>query len=265
MEDNTLEEAVANFSVSQIPNDTSAPHPRFSLYKQKLSASSQAERRKLYLENQKIKRYDYQSKFRNLVYDDVSEPSEESMDFTVEKLAKKKRINKKYRDQLMLSEWLVEVPDDLCDNWMMLLCPVGKRTLVEASHGTTKSFSRSGFCVNHGFPSHLPGGHKKQRSSHGLTLLDCIFDEKKRIYFILDVICWNGHYVYESDTEFRFYWIKTKLEEIPDLNEKSNSNPVSILLRRKYSCSQIIQKFAKHMLENNIFAESFTKQMLVLL
>jgi hypothetical protein len=32
--------------------------------------------------------------------------------------------------QLMLSEWMVEVPDDVAQNWFAVVCPVGKRCLV---------------------------------------------------------------------------------------------------------------------------------------
>ncbi len=33
----------------------------------------------------------------------------------------------------MQSEWLVDVPIDLSLEWVMVLCPTGKRTLVIAS------------------------------------------------------------------------------------------------------------------------------------
>lgn len=33
----------------------------------------------------------------------------------------------------MLSEWLVDVPVDLEQEWMVVVCPVGKRALVVAS------------------------------------------------------------------------------------------------------------------------------------
>lgn len=35
--------------------------------------------------------------------------------------------------QLMLSEWLVDVPADLEQEWLVVVCPVGKRALVVAS------------------------------------------------------------------------------------------------------------------------------------
>lgn len=41
-----------------------------------------------------------------------------------------------YQNQIMLSEWLVEVPDDFENNWLALPCPPGKRCLVVASRVT---------------------------------------------------------------------------------------------------------------------------------
>lgn len=33
----------------------------------------------------------------------------------------------------MLSEWLIDVPSDLGQEWIVVVCPVGKRALVVAS------------------------------------------------------------------------------------------------------------------------------------
>ena len=38
----------------------------------------------------------------------------------------------------MLSEWLVEVPSDFADEYLMVLCPWGKRCLVVASRVSRK-------------------------------------------------------------------------------------------------------------------------------
>jgi hypothetical protein len=47
--------------------------------------------------------------------------------------SKRSLINPEYADVLMFSEWLEEVPNDLEDKWIMVICPVGKRCLVVAS------------------------------------------------------------------------------------------------------------------------------------
>lgn len=39
--------------------------------------------------------------------------------------------------QLMLSEWLVEIPEDLAQEWLLVLCPVGRRNLLIAANVST--------------------------------------------------------------------------------------------------------------------------------
>lgn len=41
--------------------------------------------------------------------------------------------------QLMLSEWLVDVPSELDTDWLMVVCPMGKRSLIVASKVRTLS------------------------------------------------------------------------------------------------------------------------------
>ena len=60
--------------------------------------------------------------------DEDEETPTESMDTYVvnEYYEKKIRVRKSYKKQLMLSEWLVQVPDDLFINWTMVAVPEGK-------------------------------------------------------------------------------------------------------------------------------------------
>jgi snurportin-1 len=138
---------------------------------------------------------------------------------------KQKRLGP-YKDQLMLSEWLVDIPADFSTQWLLVVCPVGKRGLVIASKGLTSVYTKSGHCVNR-FPSALPGGSRKTGSKvTDYCILDCIYHEPTRTYYVLDVMCWRGHPVYDSETEFRFYWARTKLAEQEAITEYSRSNPV---------------------------------------
>ena len=41
--------------------------------------------------------------------------------------------------QLMLSEWLIDVPSDLGQEWIVVVCPVGKRSLIVASQVSSRS------------------------------------------------------------------------------------------------------------------------------
>jgi snurportin-1 len=133
-----------------------------------------------------------------------------------------------YKGQVMLSEWMVDVPEDLETSWTLVLCPVGKRCLVVTSRGETKAYARNGYLMRT-FGSQLPGGNKSKLNHYKeYCVLDCIFSEVEKTFYILDIIAWNGMSFYESETEFRFYWIKTKLEEeLPEIGVKTESNPYS--------------------------------------
>ena len=58
-----------------------------------------------------------------------SENGIEAMDWVPPKV----KVPRTYKDQIMLSEWLVEVPEDFETNWLVVPCPIGKRCLVVAS------------------------------------------------------------------------------------------------------------------------------------
>ena len=152
-------------------------------YKATFNATSdQEKRRKISLANQRRKRTDLVESGRRI------EP-------TVLK------IESDY--ELMLSEWFKDVPPDFDTLWRMLVCPVGKRSLVIAKSGATKVYTRKGIRVNT-FQSGLPGGSHDCYS--GVTVLDAIFCRDETTYFVLDVLSWNSHSMLECETEFR--WVK---------------------------------------------------------
>ena len=157
-----------------------------------------------------------------------------SMLFQKEATKTKKRKKKKkffpYRNQLMLSEWLVDVPKDFEEKWFMFVCPVGKRSLVVSAKGTTSAYSRLGKCIKN-FPSLLPGGcAKTHRQARDYCILDCIFYEGTQTYYVLDIMCWGGHPVYDSDTEFRAFWKATKIRDDADkLCKYSRFNPLPFI------------------------------------
>lgn len=248
MEDVT-EALAASFQVSDVPNSTATSHPRFSQYKMKSKVPCQTERRKKLLELQKQKRYDYVNHARRLAENDWSldqrddglvlmdashRLDNEEMEWMVQ-YCKPPRF---YKDQLMLSEWLVEVPDDLDTEWKLVLCPEGKRCLIVAAKGKTIAYTKSGCRINT-FPSALPGGNRQQHSNFRVySILDCIFDIKIQTYYVLDVLCWNGLPVLDSETEFRFYWLHTKMEEISELGQRSKTNQYCFLPLPNYSCNR---------------------------
>nr|XP_040129921.1 snurportin-1 isoform X2 [Ictidomys tridecemlineatus] len=236
-----LSQALASsFSVSQDLNSTAAPHPRLSQYKSKYSSLEQSERRRRLLELQKLKRLDYVNHARRLAEDDwtgVESEEEDKKDDEEMDIDTGKKLPKRYANQLMLSEWLIDVPSDLGQEWIVVVCPVGKRALIVASRGSTSAYTKSGYCVNR-FSSLLPGGNRRNSTNaKEYTILDCIYSEVNQTYYVLDVMCWRGHPFYDCQTDFRFYWMHSKLPEEEGLGEKTTLNPFKFVGLKNFPCT----------------------------
>lgn len=241
----------ASFAVSQEPCSTAAQHPRLAQYKSKTSVLEQSERRRRFLELQKSKRLNYVNHARRLADGDWTGDdsdgeqdmekqegrAEQEEDDSEEMEVEKRRLPKHYANQLMLSEWLVDVPSELDTEWLLVVCPVGKRSLIIASKGSTAAYTKSGYCVNR-FPSLLPGGNRHNSAmGKDYTILDCIYSEVDRTYYILDVMCWRGHPVYDCPTDFRFYWLQSKMQEADGLSEIAKRNPFRFVSLQSSDCS----------------------------
>ncbi|XP_005816523.1 snurportin-1 [Xiphophorus maculatus] len=247
----------SSFAVSKEPNSTAAPHPRLAQYKSKYSVLEQSERRRRFLDLQKTKRLNYVNHARRLADGDWTGPDsdgEDDMDKQEDRErqqeeeeegmeVERRKLPKHYANQLMLSEWLVDVPPDLDSDWLMVVCPVGKRSLIVASKGSTAAYTKSGYCVSR-FPSLLPGGNRHNSAmGKDYTILDCIYSEVDRTYYILDVMCWRGHPVYDCPTEFRFYWLQSKVQETDGLSKIAKRNPFRFVSLQSTDCrAESIQK-----------------------
>ncbi|XP_004245449.1 uncharacterized protein [Solanum lycopersicum] len=119
-----------------------------------------------------------------------------------------------FAKQLMLPEWMIDVPDKLNTDWYVFARPAGKRCFVVSSNGTTISRLRNGVLL-HRFPSALPNGARTNNSkaAQSYCILDCIFHESDETYYVIDGVCWAGISLYECTAEFRFFWLNSKLAE----------------------------------------------------
>eukprot|EP00741_Cyanophora_paradoxa_P001737 tig00000073_g1684.t1 len=133
-----------------------------------------------------------------------------------------RELARMYSQQLMIPEWINEVPQDLRERWLVAARPEGRRCLVIASAGKTVSRLRSGALLAR-FPSALPGG-RRGPGGDGYSILDCVYHEADATYYVLDLMCWRGYSLYDCDTEFRFFWLHTKLAECAGLGEAGPAN-----------------------------------------
>ncbi|CAK9800253.1 SNUPN [Anthophora plagiata] len=151
-----------------------------------------------------------------------SEEDEYEGDMEIEENEKKKyhssKRHKYYANQLMMSEWMLEVPQDFLDKWIIVPCPQGKRTLVVACKGITKAYNKRGNQLGK-FYSALPGGNSSEHRS-SCTIIDCLWIKQQKAYFVLDVLAWSNQSLMNCDTEFRFFWLKSQLQEIEELQKR---------------------------------------------
>ncbi|PKK25431.1 snurportin 1 [Columba livia] len=187
------------------------------------------------------RRLDYVNHARRLAEDDWAGLESEGEDKEGEDAEEEemdvdtgKKLPKRYANQVggCLSPWV----GSECERGVVV-CPVGKRALVVASRGSTAAYTKSGFCVNR-FPSLLPGGNRHNSTSEKVyCILDCIYNEAAQTYYILDVMCWRGHPVYDCQTDFRFFWLFSKIQEEEGLGEKSRINPFKFVGLQNFPCS----------------------------
>jgi len=158
--------------------------------------------------------------------DDVDGNGENKVAFKKNKYKYKKR-SKPPPTRVMLSEWLITKPDDFEDKWIGVLCPAGRRTIVVASRGRTRVYSRTGEHLG-SFVSLLPGG-RRVAGSRGVTLLDCIWSDEAKVFYVLDLICWNSHSCMNCDTEYRQFFLASKFSENQELISANGSNHIAFM------------------------------------
>ncbi|XP_029667445.1 snurportin-1 [Formica exsecta] len=200
--------------------------------------SHQEERRKLLLEYQKKYRNEAfniaRGIFQEIYFSELK--NEESMD--VEECSSQSRCPQRYKkkNRMMLSEWMIDVPQDFSESWFMVPCPVGKRTRLVSGRGITKAYSRTGLLCNT-FPSALPGGNSDADMRHS-AIVDCIWVKNQQVYYILDVLYWGILPFTNCEAEFRLYWINNKIRETKDFEESdADTNKYPILSLQNINCN----------------------------
>ncbi|KAG6488993.1 snurportin-1-like [Zingiber officinale] len=142
--------------------------------------------------------------------------------------------------QLMLPEWMIDIPPKLDRDWYVFARPAGNRCFVVSSNGTTISRLRNGSVLHH-FPSSLPNGSRTRDSSgpaSSYCVLDCIFHEPDQTYYVIDMVCWRDYSLYDCTAEFRFFWLNSKLAESGACNSPSTYHRYRFSVVPIYDCNQ---------------------------
>ncbi|PVD20219.1 hypothetical protein C0Q70_20715 [Pomacea canaliculata] len=143
------------------------------------------------------------------------------------------------RHDVMMSVIMEKIPERFAEDWIGVICPVAKRRIVVAYNGSTCSYNKLGV-LDRKFQSRLPGGNTlfvQVIKNNDMCILDCLHLKAERTFYVLDVMHWKQMPYYESETDFRFHWIKDKLAEIP-LNLVDEQNEYMFKNLSRFPCTQ---------------------------
>ncbi|KAL0925388.1 hypothetical protein M5K25_003714 [Dendrobium thyrsiflorum] len=172
---------------------------------------------------------------------EASSPTVRHLDFVQASKLKGSAARHWFARQLMLTEWMIDVPPNLDRDWYVFARPAGKRCFVVSSNGSTVSRLRNGSVLHH-FPSSLPNGARTKEisaPSHVYCILDCIFHEPDQTYYVIDMVCWRGYSLYDCSAEFRFFWLNSKLSETGACNPPSTYHRYRFSVVPIYDCNPI--------------------------
>ncbi|CAB3239863.1 unnamed protein product [Arctia plantaginis] len=156
-----------------------------------------------------------------------------------------------YKNVLMMSEWMIEKPEDFNENWFVIPCPKGMRTLLVACNGNTKFYTKHG-TFRSACHTALPGGNPLDpNSSTRCVVLDCFHVESTNTMYVLDLLAWNNQPMSDGETEFRHFWMKTHIEDIPDLKTINPKNKIIFDILPKIDCTR--ESFNKFMMTLPLF------------
>ncbi|XP_039277511.1 snurportin-1 isoform X1 [Nilaparvata lugens] len=245
-----MEEIERSFS-SLKSDDKETLDEHKQLYKSRPNPKlSQEERRKSLLALQKEKRQKLLNENRELeeishLKRKISDVWKQEIDFIEQRKSEREdwfKQTHRYKNTLMLSEWFLEIPDNFPE-WIMVPCPKGQRTLLVSRLNCATAYNKYGSPITT-FKSQLPRN----------TILDCIFCNKTSTFYVLDVLQWNSHCLRNCQTDFRFYWLKSKFSEYPQLGLHMGSNECAIKTIEWSKCDKCLltEIMSRHpMFENN--------------
>jgi snurportin-1 len=206
-----------NVTLNNNENIASNIHPRLDAYKRSQDyISNQEERRLAILKEQKKRRSkvcDINRSITTIENDEnhqITKENDHEMSTCVEREAQKNinyfkkdftkqnRLHRPRAPMLMFSEWLEEIPNDFTNKWIMIICPIGKRCLVIAKDGITNVYNKGGKLIAK-HSSKLPGGNKESKIDE--TILDCIYNDAQRVYYVLDCLCWRSRPIKDTEVQ----------------------------------------------------------------
>ena len=131
------------------------------------------------------------------------------------KISKTRRSRYYWCKQLQYESYMIDIADNLVQNFGIKLRPKGIKCLLISSHGITISRRKNGQIL-HRFCSKLPNGNYNSYHKNTSVILECIYNGDTQTYYILDLMCWNDYQIYASSALLRYQLLKDKLQFLYD-------------------------------------------------
>ena len=127
-----------------------------------------------------------------------------------------------------IPEWMVEVPNDLARNWIVMPRPEGHRYLVSCKRGKASIRSLSGYTKN--IKTNLPGGQyaslsqsvKNRMNFAGNCILDVIIADT--CVYAMDILVFNSTEYAESEAESRLFTLHSRVFDHCRMRSSSPKN-----------------------------------------
>nr|CAD2146827.1 unnamed protein product [Meloidogyne enterolobii] len=192
---------LASLSVSSDAPE-GAEHPRLAGYKNLGKVEeNQRQRRSDDMQRRNQSRDDWVMRGR-LIEED--ENMEELNPEQINPFAPRPRRKCHFKNMLMFSDWLVDIPETMSSEWTLMAAPVGRRCLdIFLSNLKVLCLVEDLF-----------------------NDLDCICESKKVTknskFYVLDLLWWNNKMYTDSDFTMRQFFMRSKIEELNIENKNAN-------------------------------------------
>jgi hypothetical protein len=98
------------------------------------------------------------------------------------------------------------------ESWMFKLRPRGTSCLITTSiHSNSSSSQGIAYAISPASTSSILCSFRSLLPKN--CILECILDEERRLLYAMDILMWKGQCLTDTTSEFRMYWMQTKLSE----------------------------------------------------
>lgn len=142
-------------------------------------------------------------------------PQVQQKDKRKEEAVRDQNRRRQFCQTLCIPEWMVEIPNDLATNWIVMPRPEGHRYLVSCKRGKASIRSLSGYTKN--IKTNLPGGQyaslswrvKNRMNFSGNCILDVIIADM--CVYAMDILVFNSTEYSESEAESRLFTLHSRV------------------------------------------------------